>query len=90
MKPYPKAYPLVCVRENAKLQVSKHCKLKFAITSKFIDEVELDAIKVNICGIVLGSCYLHEIKLSSTRRREITILQKDGIEYMARAHNNPI
>jgi hypothetical protein len=59
-KPHPKPYPLGWVCEDAKLQVSKQCKLRFAITSKFIDEVELDVVPLDICGIVLGSPYLYD------------------------------
>jgi len=34
-----KLYPLGWVCDNAQLQVTRKCKLKFAITAKFIDEV---------------------------------------------------
>lgn len=40
-KSHLKPHPLGWVHEDAKLQVSKQCKLKFEITSKFINEVEL-------------------------------------------------
>jgi hypothetical protein len=61
-KPHPKPYPLGWICEDAKLQVSQQCKLIFAITSKFIDEVELDVVPLDICGIVLGSPYLYDRK----------------------------
>ena len=60
--PHHKPHSLGWVYDNAQLQVMRKCKLKFAITAKFIDEVELDIVPLDICGIVLGSPYLYEIK----------------------------
>ena len=59
-KPHPKPYPLGWVCDNAKLQVNKQCRLRFAIASKLIDEVDLDFVPLDICGIVLGSPYLYD------------------------------
>jgi len=55
------------VCEDAKLQVTKQCKIRFAITTKFFDEVELDMVPLDICDIVLGSPYLFERKVSFYR-----------------------
>jgi len=60
--PHPKPYPLEWVCEDDKLHLSKQCKLRFAITSKFIDDVELDVIPLNICGIVLVNPYSYDKK----------------------------
>lgn len=46
--PHPKPYPLGWVHDNARLHVSKQCKNRFAITSKFVDQVELDVIPLDI------------------------------------------
>jgi hypothetical protein len=58
--PHPKRYPLGWICDNAKLQVTRRCKLRFSITANCIDEVELDVIPLDICGIVLGSPYLYD------------------------------
>ena len=57
--PHEKPYPLGWVCDDAKLQVTRKCKLKFSITANFIDDVELDVVPLDICGIVLGSPYLY-------------------------------
>ena len=54
-KPHLRPYRLGLACDNAKLQVPKKYKLRFAITSNLIDEVELDVVPLDICGIVLGS-----------------------------------
>jgi len=46
------------VCEDDKLQVMKQCNIRFAITTKFFDEVELDVVPLEICNIVLGSPYI--------------------------------
>jgi hypothetical protein len=85
-KPHVKPYPLGWVCENAKLQVTKQCKLRFAITSNFVDEVELDVVSLDICGIVLGSPYLYDRKSIFYREENKYHLIKYGIEYIVRAH----
>jgi len=57
--PHHKPYPLGWVCDNAQLQVTRKCKLKFTITAKFIDEVELDIVLLDIFGIILGSSHLY-------------------------------
>ena len=54
-KLHPKPYPFGWLCGDAKLQVAKHCRLRFSIASSFIDEVDLDVILFDICGIVLAS-----------------------------------
>ena len=69
-----------------RLRVTKQCKLKFAITSKFVDEVEFDVVPLDICGIVLGSPYLYDRKAIFYREHNKYHLFKNGIEYIIRAH----
>jgi hypothetical protein len=84
--PHPKPYPLGWICDNAKLQVTRRCKLRFAITANFIDEVELDVIPLDICGIVLGSPYLYDRKSIFHRHENKDHLFKNGVEYIVRAH----
>jgi hypothetical protein len=84
--PHPKPYPLGWLCDNAKLQVTKRCKLRFSITAHFIDEVELDVIPLDICGIVLGSPYLYDRKAIFHRHENKYHLFKNGVEYIVRAH----
>jgi hypothetical protein len=83
--PHPKPYPLGWICDNAKLQVTRSCKLRFAITANFIDEVELD-VPLDICGIVLGSPYLYDRKAIFHRHENKYHLFKNGVEYIVRAH----
>jgi hypothetical protein len=61
--PHKNPYPLGWVSDDAKLQVTKECKIRFAIIAKFFDEVDLDVVPLEICGIVLGSPYLFDMKV---------------------------
>jgi hypothetical protein len=74
------------VCEDAKLQVSKLCKLRFSITSKFIDEVELDVLPLDICGIALGSPYLYDKKTFFCKEYKYH-LTKNRVEYIVRSHH---
>jgi hypothetical protein len=84
--PHPKPYPLGWICDNAKLQVTRKCKLRFSITANFVDEVELDVIPLDICGIVLGSPYLYDRKAIFYHQENKYHLFKDGVEYVVRAH----
>jgi hypothetical protein len=84
--PHPKPYPLGWICDNDKLQVTRRCKLRFAITANFVDEVELDVIPLDICGIVLGSSYLYDRKAIFHRHENKYHSFKDGFEYIVRAH----
>jgi hypothetical protein len=83
---HPKPYPLGWICDNDKLQVTRRCKLRFAITAHFVDEVELDVIPLDIYGIVLGSPYLYDRKAIFHRHENKYHLFKDGVEYIVRAH----
>jgi hypothetical protein len=84
--PHPKPYPLGWICDNAKLHVTRRCKLRFSITTNFIDEVELDVIPLDICGIVLGSPYLYDRRAIFHRHQNKYHLFKNGVEYIVRAH----
>ena len=80
--------------DNAQLQVTRKCKLKFSITANFTDEVDVDVVLLNICGIVLGSLYLYDRKNYLYDRKTIFHrhenkynLFKDEVEYIVRAHS---
>jgi hypothetical protein len=84
--PHPKPYPLGWISDNAKLHVTRRCKLRFAITANYIDEVELDVIPLDICGIVFGSPYLYDRRAIFHHHENKYHLFKNGIEYIVRAH----
>eukprot|EP00253_Pinus_taeda_P019021 PITA_19021 len=84
-KPHKKPYPLGWVCDKAKLQVTRQCKLGFSFGSTFVDEVELDIVPLDICG-VLGIPYLYDGKTILYRAENKYQLVKDGIEYIVRAH----
>ena len=51
-------YPLGCVNKDVEIKVTKHCKINFAISQNFIDEVELDVVPLDVC-VVFGSPYIY-------------------------------
>jgi hypothetical protein len=59
---HPRPYPLGWIFDNAQIQVTKQCKLRFVITSSFSDEVELDVVPLDIYDMILGSPYVYETK----------------------------
>ena len=52
----------------------------FSFGSAFVDEVELDIIPLDICGIVLGSPYLYDRKAIFYRAENMYLLVENGIE----------
>jgi hypothetical protein len=56
------------------------------MTSNYVDEVELDIVPLDICGIVLGSPYLYDRKSIFYREDNKYCFNKDGKEYIVHAH----
>ncbi|XP_059064618.1 uncharacterized protein LOC131856732 [Cryptomeria japonica] len=84
--PHPKPYPLGWVCNDAQLQVTKQCKIRFAITANFVDEVEADVVPLDICSLVLGSPYLYDRHAIFYRGENKYHLFKDKVEYIVWAH----
>jgi hypothetical protein len=70
--------------------VTRRCKLRFSITTNFIDEVEPNGIPLDICGIVLGSPYLYDRIAIFHRHDNKYHLFKNGVEYIVRAHTKKL
>ena len=51
-----------------------------------MNEVELDIVPLDICGIVLGSPYLYDRKTIFDRAENKYQLPKDGIKYIVKSH----
>jgi hypothetical protein len=47
------------VNKDAEIKVSKKFKIKFVVSADFIDEVELDVVPLDVCGVVFGSHYVY-------------------------------
>ena len=75
---------------NENLQVTRKCLFKFAITEKFIDEVELDVIPLDFSGIILGSPYLYDRKAVFYRRENKYLFLKNGLEYIVRSRHKKL
>jgi len=61
--------------------------LRFAIIANFIDEVELDVVSLDICGMVLGIPYLYDRKPIVHQPKNKYDLFKNGLEYIVRDHS---
>jgi hypothetical protein len=79
-------YSLGWICDNSHVRITKQCKLWFAITSNFIDEVELDVVPLEICMMDLGSPYVYDRKAILYRGKNKYHLFKDGIEFIVRSH----
>jgi hypothetical protein len=86
-KPHPKPYPLGWVCDKEKLNVTKQCRVRFDIASNLIEEVDLDVVSLDICGIVLGSPYIYDRKAIFFLHEKKYHLTKGGVEYIVRSNN---
>jgi hypothetical protein len=85
-KPHLKPYHIGWVCDEEKINVTKQCRIRFAIASKLIDEVDLDVVPLDICVIVLEGPYLYDIKAVFFHHENKYHLTKGGVEYIVRAH----
>jgi hypothetical protein len=83
---YPIPYPLGWVKKDVEKKVTKQCKIKFAISVDFIDEVELDVVSLDVCGLVFGRPYMYIRDAIFMWRAKKYQLIKDGKYYIINAH----
>jgi hypothetical protein len=86
-KMHHKPYSLKWISNNHKLHITKQCTLKFAISSKFVDEVTCDVVPHNECGMVLGNPYLYDRKAIFYKEHNQYHLTNEGNEYVVHAHH---
>jgi hypothetical protein len=82
-----KPYSLNWISNNHKIPITKKCIIKFAITSKYVDEVICDVVSLETCGMVLGSPYLYDRKAIFYREQNQYHFFKKGNEYVVHAHH---
>jgi hypothetical protein len=47
------------VEKDVDIKVTKQCKIELVVSDNFIDEVELDVVPLDVCGVVFGSPYMY-------------------------------
>jgi hypothetical protein len=80
-------YTLKWISNNHQMHITKQCRVKFAISSKFVDEVTCDVVPLSECGMVLGNPYLYDHKAIFYRAKNQYHLTKAGQEYVVHAHH---
>jgi hypothetical protein len=80
--PHKNPYPIGWVCEDAKLQVTKQCKIVFLITTNLFNKVELDVVLLDNCGIFLGSPYLFDRNAIFYRKENNIIFSRTGLNLL--------
>jgi hypothetical protein len=83
---HPIPYQLGWVNKGEKIKVMKQCNIKFAISFDFIDEVELDVVPLDVCGVVFGSPYMYTRDVIFMRRDNRYQIIKDWKPYIINTH----
>ena len=82
-----KAYTLKWISNHHQMHITKQCTIKFAISSKYVDEVTCDVVSLRECGMVLGSPYLYDRKAIFYRKKNQYQFTKAGQDYVVHAHH---
>jgi hypothetical protein len=80
-------YTLKWISNHHQMHITKQCTIKFAISSKYVDEVTCDVVSLIECGMVLGSPYLYDCKTIFDRTKNQYQLTKAGQDYVVHAHH---
>jgi hypothetical protein len=83
---HPSPYPLGWVNKDAKIKVTKQCKIKFVVSVDFIDEVELDVVPLDVCKVVFGSRYKYMRDVIFMLRSKQDHLIKDNKSFIINMH----
>jgi hypothetical protein len=71
-------YKLKWMSNHHQMHITKQCKIKFSISSKYVDEVTCDVVSLRECGMVLGSPYLYDRKAIFYKTKNQYKLTKEG------------
>ena len=64
----------------------KQCKIKFSISAYFIDEVELDLVPLDVCGVVFRILYMYMRDAVFMIRLNRYPLINDGKSFFINSH----
>jgi hypothetical protein len=82
-----KPYTLKWISNHHQMHIAMQCTIKFAISSKYVDEVTCDVVPLRECGMVLGSPYLYDRKAIFYKTKNQYQLTKAGQDYVVHAHH---
>jgi hypothetical protein len=82
-----KPYTLKWISNHHQMHITKQCTIKFAISSKYVDEVTCDVVPLRECGMVLCSPYLYDRKAIFYRTKNQYQFTKAGQDYVVHAHH---
>jgi hypothetical protein len=88
-RPHPYPYVLGWIKKGVELRVERQCTFKFAITSKYVDEVTCEVVPLDMSHVVFGSPYIYDRDAILYRREHKYRLVKDGKEFIVRALKPP-
>jgi hypothetical protein len=60
--------------------------MKFSISVDYIDEVEVDVVPLDVCGVVFGSPYMYKRDEIFMMRENQYHMTKDGKSFIINAH----
>jgi hypothetical protein len=81
-----KPYTLKWISNHHQIHITKQCTLKFAISSKYVNEVTCDVVPLSECAMVLGNPYLYDRKTIFYMTKNQCQLTKVGQDYVVHAH----
>jgi hypothetical protein len=82
-----KPYTLKWISNHHQMHITKQCTIKFAISSKYADDVTCDVVSLSECGMVLSSPYLYDRKTIFYMTKNQYQLTKIGQDYVVHAHH---
>jgi len=83
---HPNLYPLGLVNKDVEVKITKQCTIKFSISVDYIDEMEVDVVIIDMCGVVFGSPYMYMRDGIFMRRENQYRMIKDKKYFIINAH----
>jgi hypothetical protein len=83
---HPSPYSLGWVNKDAEIKVKKQCKIKFVVIVDFIDELELNVVPLDVCGVVFGILFMYMRDDIFMHRSNQYFLIKDDKSFIINTH----
>jgi hypothetical protein len=83
---HPSPYPLGWIKNDVEIKVMRQCKIKFAVSANFINEVELVVVPLSVCVVAFGIHYMYMRDGIFMRRENYYRLIKHVKYFIINAH----
>nr|XP_015868921.2 uncharacterized protein LOC107406326 [Ziziphus jujuba var. spinosa] len=69
-KPHPEPYKIGWVKQDSDIKVQEMCNLTFSIGNNYVDTIDCDVIRIDVCHLLLGRPWLFDRDIQHNGKKD--------------------